>query len=114
VKLAIGIVCAYALIFATWALYLAAMNLKAHLATMGPVAKVHGYALVAVAITFDAFVNLAICTLLFADRPREWLLTARLKRYRRGEQYAGTWRARLAEWICSRLLDQFDPRGEHC
>ena len=103
----------YALLVATWTLYLAVMNLKEHLPLMGPVAKMHGYALLVVGLVFDAFVNFVIGTALFADPPREWLLTARLKRYH-GVAYIGTRRARIAEWICTHLLDVFDPNGDHC
>lgn len=111
---------AYALLVATWVMYLAVMNLKRHRAGMHWVAKAHAYPLVAVGLVFDAAVNVAIGTLLFADLPKEWLLTARLKRYHNARaanyepRHAGTWRARLAGWICSHLLDQFDPSGDHC
>ena len=49
--------------------------------------------------------------LAFWERPREWLVTKRLQRHiaaRTG------WRCTLAAWICDRVLDPFDPRGEHC
>ena len=101
----------YALLVATWALYLAVMNLQAHLPGMGPVAKAHGYVLLVVAVVFDALVNVVICSLLFMDLPREWLLTARLKRYI--ALAPATWRTRMARWIGHHLLDQFDPRGRH-
>lgn len=106
------LVAGYLLVVATWALYLAVMNLKAHLHELGPVAKAHGYMLVAVAVAFDVLVNVTIGTLIFLDRPREWLLTARLKRYVGAER--ATWRTALAKWICHHLLNQFDPSGKHC
>lgn len=102
---------AYLALFLLWVLYLAAMNVKRNLANMHPVAKAHGYVLVAIAAAYDLAVNVVIGTVLFADPPRELMLTARLKRYRKTP---GTWRAKLAAFVCDRLLDQFDPNGDHC
>jgi hypothetical protein len=54
-----------------------------------------------------------VASAIFFEQPQELLLTARLKRYH-GPAYAGSWRARLAAWICTHLLDPFDPSGKHC
>jgi hypothetical protein len=89
------------------------MNLQSHVATMHPIAKAHGYVLLVFGLAFDVVVNIVPATVIFADMPREFLLTTRLKRYH-GEAYKGTWRARLADWVCSHLLDQFDVNGDHC
>jgi hypothetical protein len=74
---------------------------------------VHGYALFLVAAVFDVVVNWTVASALFMEWPQELMLTKRLKRYH-GPAYAGSWRAKLAAWICAHLLDQFDPRGKHC
>lgn len=59
----------------------------------------------------DLVSNLTLATVLFADLPREALVTARLKRYMAGEP---GWRKRFAGWVCANLLDLFDPQGRHC
>ena len=106
---------AYALAVATWVFYLAAMSLQPHLKTMRPFAKVHGYAVFLVAVLLDALLHFVVGTVLFLDTPArgELLLTKRLKRYH-GPAYVGSWRAKLADWICKNLLDIFDPNGKHC
>ena len=104
---------AYVALFVLWVLYLAAMNLKPRLKTMQPIARAHGYVLVLIAVVLDALLNWVVASVIFFEQPQELLLTARLKRYH-GPAYAGSWRARLAAWICTHLLDPFDPSGKHC
>lgn len=112
-KLLLTALSTYAVVFITWILYLAVMNLKRHRARLHPIAKLHAYPLLFVGVAFDFLVNVVVGTLIFLDPPQETLLTGRLKRYHR-IAYEGTWRARLADWICTHLLDQFDPDGDHC
>lgn len=105
------IVSGYIIIVLTWIYYLAAMKLIRHRDQLHPVAKAHGYLFViAPGLIYDAFLNLFIATLIFVDLPKEVLLTARLKRYKRGSD---GWRKTFALWICEHLLDQFDEGG-HC
>jgi len=97
-----------------WIFYLAVMSLyRAHHArTLSLPAKLLGYPVLAVGALLDAAVNIVIMSVVFAERPSEWLLTQRLARHiKRG----GGWRRKLASWICSHLLNPFDPdqRG-HC
>ncbi|MDE2000805.1 MAG: hypothetical protein KGI52_17970 [Burkholderiales bacterium] len=93
-------------------LYLASMNLiRARDAGLLPrPAYVLGLPIVAAGVLLDALVNITVCTLLFAELPREWLVTARVTRL---ELSAG-WRAAVAKWVCRNLLDNFDPSGKHC
>ena len=101
----------YAIIVWSWIYYLAAMKLIRHRKQLHPVAKVHGYLFVIVpGLAYDAFLNIVIATIVFADAPKEVLLTARLKRYKRGPD---GWRKKWALWVCEHLLDQFDEGG-HC
>jgi hypothetical protein len=104
----------YALVVMTWVFYLAAMNLMPHLKTMHPIARAHAYAVVVIALALDVVINVIVGTVLFLDPPRELLLTNRLKRYQLDARWGGTWRASLAFWLCTHLLDQFDPNGDHC
>ena len=59
----------------------------------------------------DVAVNLTAASVLFAELPREWLVTTRLSRHLHDE---GGWRRTLARSICHCMLDPFDPRGQHC
>lgn len=104
-----SLACAYA----TWVFYLAVMALiRARKAgTLPPVALALAYPVVAVGLLFDFALHVVIGTVLFWERPREWLLTQRLSRLIR-EDYG--WRGDLAVWMCSTLLDAFDPAGRHC
>lgn len=96
----------------TWLFYLAIMNLKGKYKHMGASAKTLGTILLAVGVFFDFAFNLLVGTVFFLDLPREFLFTARLKRYKYGE-YA-SWRKKLANFFCEEFLDPFDPTGCHC
>lgn len=61
---------------------------------------------------FDVLSNILIATPLFLEVPKEWLVTDRLDRYL--NTTPTSWRGQIATWICTSLLDYFDPRGEHC
>lgn len=70
-------------------------------------------------VILDAINNIAAMTVLTLDLPREWLVTGRLKRYKK--QYGSIpedqlsplqkWRYKLAIKIC-RQLNKYDPN--HC
>ena len=60
----------------------------------------------------DIVCNLTLASVLFLDPPRQWLVTKRLQSYIK--DCPGTWRGRLAAWVCHNLLDYFDPTGRHC
>ena len=64
---------------------------------------------VAVSMVLDLINNLVILTLLFAELPRELLVTSRLKRH--ATQY--TLRGKLARWIGTNILNPFDHTGDH-
>jgi hypothetical protein len=60
----------------------------------------------------DVLANLIIFPFIFLERPKEWLVTTRLRRHMDGEQEG--FRYRFARAICKKLLNAFDPRGKHC
>jgi hypothetical protein len=64
---------------------------------------------VAVSIVLDFINNLIVFTLLFAELPREWLVTDRLKRHARQH----TFRGKIARWLDSFVLAPFDHTGSH-
>ena len=98
--------------YALFAVYILVMGIhRAHLSKRlsGPVLWLCA-PLVVLGYAMDCLFNLTIASLVFLERPREWLLTARLQRHMLGTG----WRSRLAAWVCDSLLDPFDPDGNHC
>jgi hypothetical protein len=103
---------ALAALYAMWVLFLASMTLiRARQAgTMTRTASILGTPIILITVIIDVVINLTIGTLLFLERPQEPTLSQRLGRLCR----TGNWRGKLACWICTQLLDQFDPSGQHC
>jgi hypothetical protein len=64
---------------------------------------------VAVSIVIDFINNVLVFTFLFAEFPREWLVTERLKRHVKQH----TFRGKLARYIGNLILDPFDHTGAH-
>lgn len=101
---------------ATLVLYWAVMALLAaresgRLALVHPVVRAFAYAVLYVGLALDALLSIVWGTLVFADWPRETLLTSRLIRYKR---LGAGWRFSLAVWVCANMLDPFAPGGCHC
>jgi len=103
------VVLGYILAVLTWLFYVAIYHLIPIRHQLHPVAKVHAYVLVGVGLVLDFALNTVVASVVFADIPREWLLTQRLKRYKVGRT---GWRRVAAWWICEHLLNQFDEG--HC
>lgn len=102
-----------AALYALWLFYLAVMNLKrAKIAgRLSRPALALGLPVLAVALAVDVMVNLMLVSLLMLERPREWTVSERLTRH----LHSGSgWRRAAATWVCSNLLDAFDPSGSHC
>ena len=66
---------------------------------------------VLLAAVVDLCVNCTLACIVFAELPREPLVTQRLRRYHGMGQ---GWRFEIAAYVCDRLLDVFDPTGDHC
>ena len=96
-----------------WALYIMVMGVyRAHLdKRLTPVTKVLAAPWVALGFAIDVLVNVTFASVVFLEPPWELLVTSRLQRH---IQATTGWRHRLATWICDRLLDVFDPTGNHC
>lgn len=102
----------YLSLLAFYTLYLAIMSLyRGYLNNTLPLAsKVLGYPILAVGLFVDVVMNITLFSLFFAELPREWLVTTRLKRHIKKAGYRG-W---LARYLCHNLLSPFDPQGDHC
>lgn len=96
-----------------WACYVLVMGLyRAHLdRRLTPFTYVLGAPWLALGLAVDVVVNVSFASLVFLEPPFELLVTQRLQRH---SQATTGWRHRLAVWICTRVLDPFDPTGNHC
>ena len=105
---------AFLFLWGFWALYILVMGIyRAHLSgRLSKVGYVLGLPLVVLGYAVDILAQYTIATAYFMDWPRrgEWLVTDRLIRYSGGTG----WRKAKADWICTHLLDVFDPSGNHC
>jgi hypothetical protein len=104
---------ALAYLWAFWLLYVLVMGFyRAKLAgRLKGLTLVMALPIVAIGLLVDLVANYTIATLVFADLPRERLVTDRLRRY---IATGSGWRYTLADAVCNRLLDPFDPDGNHC
>lgn len=103
---------ALAALYGLWALYIIVMALQRarRAGTLSRAAFALGAPLIVAGVLLDVLVNMVLMTALLLEWPREWLVTARLKRH----CGADTWRGAVARWVCHKLLDAFDPDGRHC
>lgn len=101
-------------LYALWVFYLAIMNLhRANEAQkLRPVAFALGVPVLLLGYLLDVVLNVLVMTVLFLELPQELTISDRLGRHLRGVR--GGWRYQVARWVCSELLDQFDPTGRHC
>lgn len=107
-----SVVLALVLVHALWLHYVAIMRLKMvrDAGKLTPAAKVFGYPALFVGLLLDLIVNTFVGSIVFAEMPREWTLSARLTRLSGGEP---GWRQKRAERIRMALLDDIDPSGIH-
>lgn len=75
------------------------------------VALVLGYPILIIGASLDLIINVILFTLIFLERPKEFLVTERLSRHIKSKS---GYRYKLSKWICSNLLDNFDPNHNHC
>ena len=101
-----------AFLWAFWGLYVLIMGLyRAKLAgRLNQYMRWMAAPYLVIGLCVDFVANVTIFTIVFAELPREWLVTQRLTRHMQGSG----WRYRVARAICTKLLDVFDPTGMHC
>lgn len=102
-------------LYGFWLFYILIMGLyRAHLANQLTIyAKVMAFPVVVIGFLIDWIANWTIAPIVFYEFPKTWkeLVTDRLVRYiveETGYKY------NIANWLCTNLLDYFDPRGKHC
>jgi hypothetical protein len=103
-----------AFLWAFWSLYLLCIGLyRAHLSgRLSRIAAILGAPWLLLGALVDVIAQMTVATVVFAEWPREWLVTQRLQRYIRTEP--NSWRGQRAMRLCMKLLDPFDPTGKHC
>ena len=103
----ITLLCVYLL----WVHYVAVMRLMQvrDAGQLTTAMKAVGYPALVVGLLLDLIVNTFVATLIFAELPREFTVSARLTRH---SESTG-WRQRVAIAIRSALLDNIDPNGVH-
>lgn len=96
-----------------WSLYLAVMNLYVsyHLGKIPKIMLPISYTILAIGAVVDCIMNFSLFALIFLDIPREILVTQRLKRMIKS---GVGWRLKLAQWICSNVLNPFTQGDKHC
>lgn len=98
-----------------WGLYVLVMGVyRAHLSgRLSAASYAMGLPWFVCGYLVDVFAQYTVASVFFLDWPPrgEWLVTDRLQRYIKLES---GWRYQKAKWICTNLLDVFDPSGDHC
>ncbi len=96
-----------------WGLYVLCMGIyRAKLSgRLSPVTYALSLPFLLAGLLVDVVANLTLASLVFLELPREWLVTRRLQRHSAANE---GWRYDFSVWVCSRLLDVFDPDGDHC
>lgn len=104
----------FLLTYLLWLFYLAVMALERARdgGTLSKTALVLGIPILCIGYFLDFSANVMVCTPLFLELPKEALVTQRLRRHISEE--SDSWRKKLAAWLCTNLLDTFDPSGCHC
>jgi hypothetical protein len=102
-----------AFLYVFWLLFVAAMNIYRVQLAHGLTTTIRVFAapVVLAAYLVDVIANIFIASVVFAELPREWLVTSRLHRYMTTRT---DWRFKASKWLCSQLLDPLDPTGKHC
>jgi hypothetical protein len=91
--------------------YVRVMELKRRRDSIHGIELVKDYVYVGWAFARDVWFNYTTAARLFKEPAQEGTFTARLKRYRKGQDKE---KAALAEFLCDKWLDQDDPSGDHC
>lgn len=96
-----------------WGMFVLVMGLyRAYLnKRLTPFTKGLAAPFLVVATLMDIACNVTLASVIFLEAPHEMMVTQRLKRH---IIFDSGWRNKLARWVCSVLLDPFDPTGHHC
>lgn len=98
--------------YLTWLAFLAVMALRWRWRALPNAVRAIALPAVLAAVALDIVFNFTIACVLFLKLPTkgEWTFSQRVGNYKRRID----WRAPLATWICTNLLDPFEADGAHC
>lgn len=105
------VLAAFVLTYGLWGFYLAVMTLQRanDAGQISPVAYRLGLPILYLGLLLDFLGNVLVLSILVLEFPREWTVTARLRRL----VHVAGWRRAVAHWIAVHLLNDFDSRGQH-
>ena len=112
-KLGFLFVQVWACLIVFYTLYIAAINIYSDWKVLKLWVKLFSLPIVVVMVLFDVIMQITLFSLLFFDRPRDFMVTQRLARYRSDEWPQGPRKA-VATLICTQALNPFDPTQKHC
>lgn len=100
----------FAVVYLLFVFYAAVMNIQRvhEMGKLNLLGKVLGYPTLLIGYALDVLVNLVVMTVVMLELPREWTVTARLKRH----QASSGWRLAVVKFL-EPLLDPLDPSGDH-
>jgi len=102
----------YTITASTWIFYLAFMNLKRNKDKIHPIIRNLFIPLYVIALLLDVLFNITVGSLMFLERPKEWLFTSRCERHKAESK---GWRLRNATLTCAYMLNPFEPSIDgHC
>lgn len=105
------ILTALGLTYALYVFYAAVMNVK-RVRDAGKLTTFHkvlGYPTLFIGLVLDFLVNVLVMSVVLLEMPREWTVTARLKRHHREST---DWRLAVVKFF-EPVLDPLDPSGDH-
>lgn len=98
------------LFYITLTFYLAVMNLSRHKDSLDKTQKIIFFPIVLVGYILDVLFRITVGSVILLDVSPNLLFTAVLQRHVNKD----TRRGKIARFICQKLLDRFDPSGNHC
>ena len=104
------IIYAVAVFYATLIFYLAIMNIARSKGSLDKFQKIVFAPIVLIGLVLDVLFRWTVGAIVLLDISPNALFTSVLQRHVRKD----TWRGKVARFICSKLLDEFDPSGRHC
>jgi hypothetical protein len=103
-------------LYAFWGLFVLSMGLyKAYLnKQLSPITKAMAIPYVALMAAIDFIANYTIFVVLFMEFPafKDYMVTYRLRTILIKNE--PDYRLKIAKFLCEKLLNPFDPRGNHC
>jgi hypothetical protein len=107
-----------AVLYTVWAFFFLYLVMMAYYRALlrgrlGGEVVVLGTPVLVLAFAIDVLVQMTVACIVFREPPREFLFSNRLRRHKANANVYD-WRRMRAAAICEKILDPFDPTGDHC